>query len=29
MKIIYQGQTHEFQDGMNALDMLKQLDAQL
>ncbi len=29
MKIIYQGQTHEFQDGMNALDILKQLDAQL
>ncbi len=29
MKIIYQDQTHEFQDGMNALDMLKQLDAQL
>ncbi len=29
MKIIYQGQTHEFQDGMNALDVLKQLDAQL
>ena len=29
MKIVYRGETHEFADGMNALDMLKSLDAQL